>query len=294
LAFVVREFVTSPRVVRAKDTRSATTEWVGYGSDDDAVARTAFDLAVPATFNDSGEVLTRLNLEVYPLGGMMWKASAFFGPDASPVFPAADPSGLPPPVVVVAGIDDPLTPNFSFDFTGVSEHVKQSKGTISATGRTTVAGGPADYKGAIGVTKDEIAGCDRVSPNQEWSVSVTFEYVTMTYLILLEQMVGTTNDAEFYHRPAKSTVFMGGNCQIDDTRRAKVTFKFLSRPNLVNIDVCGDMTLVVPAKAGSEYLWVSYRDVPDAGVNRIATQPQAAYVEQVVDAADWSLFRIGT
>lgn len=293
MAFVVREFVTSPRVVRAKDTRSATTEWVGYGSDDDAVARAAFDLAVPATFADFGEVLTRLNLEVYPLGGMMWKASAFFGPDGAPLFDGADPL-LPPPVLAAVGYDDALGPEWAADFTGVSEKIFQSKETTSSTARTTVPGGPADYKGAIGVTKDSVEGCDRISPNMEWSVSVTFAYVTTRYIDLVNSLVGSTNDDVFFHRPAKSTIFMGGNLQIDDTRRAKVTFKFHTRENKINIDVCGDMTLVVPSKLGSEYLWISYRDFHDGGANRLTTQPQAAYVERVVDAEDWSQFRIGT
>jgi hypothetical protein len=131
-----------------------------------------------------------------------------------------------------------------------------------------------------------------VSPNLVWSRTVTFASVTTEYIDLVTSLVGTTNDATFYNKPAKSQVFLGGNCQTDDTFKAKVTFKFLSRPNLTNIEICttpGDLT--VPAKNGSEYLWVSYKRVDTN--NKLFKQPDAAYVEKIYDAADWSQLRIG-
>lgn len=295
MAFDVVEKFDSRRVVLSKDSESATLEYVGYGSDDDAVARAGFDLAAPGTFTAFTNPLARLDVEVFTLGGLFWRATAHYGPDRAPLYPAVGGAGRPTPVAAAPGPYTPLGPDYAFDFTGVTEHVTQSKETvigaaIDVAGAATAAPGT---NGAIGATADgQVEGCDRIAPNLEWSRTVTFASVTMDYIRLLVSLVGTVNNNTFYNRPKGSCLFLGGNCQIDDTRRAKVTFKFLDRPNEKDIKVRSDWPDATKvAKEGHQYLWVAYRDMPSA--NKLTQQPYAVYVERIYDYADWSQMRIG-
>lgn len=288
MAFEVQEAKRSRRVVLAKDTETATLEFVGYGTDDDAAARSGFAAAAPATFVALANPLVRLDLDVSTLGGLFWTAIAHYGPDPAPLYPPVGILGPPSPVSAAPGPTEPLGPDYSFDFTGVTERITQAKETISRTKR---GGGAApDTQGAIQVTADgKVEGCERISPNLEWSRTVTFESITFEYIKDVAALVGSVNNATFYNQPAGSVLLIGGNAQTDDTRKAKVTFKFLNRPNRTNIDICTD--LQVPAKKGHEYLWVSYKRVQDA--NNLTRQPDAAYVERIYDTADFASLRIG-
>lgn len=295
MAMVIQEMFDSRRVFLAKDSERGVLEFVGYGTDDDAESRTAFVAAIPATFTFFVHPLTLLDFTHWTLGGKLWRATANYGPDPAPLFPAVGIVGPPIPVEPAPEYDEPLGPDYSFDFVGGTEHVTQSRRTISATGRNGRI--PPNAMGAIGVTADNrVNGCERTSPNKEWSRTVTFQSITMQYIQTVAAMVGCTNNAQFYGKPPLSQVFVGGTAQTDDTSRARVTFKFLHRPNLTNIVICPGLT--VPSKKGSEYLWVSYKPAsgPDrvgAGANANTMQPDAAYVERIVDAVDFGQLRIG-
>lgn len=299
MPFSVSEFKTSRRVMLAKDSESATLEYVGYGADDDAVARAGFSAVIPATFTAFTNPLKLLDWDCWTEGGLFWRATAHFGPDNAPLFPDVGIVGPPAPVAAAPGLNTPLGPDYSFDFTGVTERITQSKETIARKNRNGGAG--EDNKQAIGITADgEVEGCERISPNLEWSRTVTFASITTGYINVVVGLVGTVNNNTFYGRPKGTSLFMGGNCQIDDTRKAKVTFKFLDRPNLTTLTVSPGFnltladTLVGPRaaiKEGHEYLWVSYGDVP--GVRKLVQVPVDAYVERIYDYGDFSGLRIG-
>lgn len=294
MAFTVQEFVTSRRVRLAKDTESATLEYVGYGTADDREARLGFDAAIPQTFTPFTNPLVRLDFDSQTLGGLFWRAVAEFGPDPAPLFPAVGGVGPPAPVAAAPGPNTPLGPDFAFDFTGVTEHVTQSKQTVKEIARNAFdLPVPApDTEGAIGVSRDGIAGTDRVSPNLEWTRTVTFASVTTEYVRLVAKLVGTVNDGPFYGRQAGECLFMGGTCQTDDTFRAKVTFKFLDRPNVAESIPIAPGLLLIGGKRGHDYLWVSYRDKPNSG--KFTKVPDAAYVERIYDYVDFAQLRIGT
>lgn len=287
MALTIREMFDSRRWNPAKDRETGVLEFVGYGTDDDAEARAAFDAAIPATFTPFLFPLTRLSFDLWTLGGKFWRATAPYGPDPAPLLPAVGIAGPPAPVLGVPTENQALGPDYSFDFTGVTEKITQSKATVSATKR---GGGAApDTKGAIGVTADgQVQGCERISPNQEWSKSVTFGCITLAYIKSVSALVGNTNISPFYTFPAGSLIFMGDTAQTDDTYRAKVTFKFLHVPNATSVVICSD--LVVAVKRGADYLWVSYKSGFDA--NRPVQVPDAAYVERIVDDVDFSLLGI--
>jgi hypothetical protein len=288
VAFNILEFRESRRVTLAKDTESADLVFVAFTQLDDSLVRPAVQAALPASFTPFSNALPLLTFDINPRGGGFWRVDAHYGPDTAPLFPAVGIAGPPTPVAAAPGPNTPLGPDFSFDFEGVTEKITQSKETISKTKRG--AGVAPDNKGAIGITADgTVEGCERVSPNLVWSRTVTFASATTEYIDLIASLVGSTNDATFYNKPAKSQIFLGGNAQTDDTFKTKVTLKFLSRPNLTLIDICDG--LQVPAKNGSEYLWVSYKRVETE--NKLFKQPDSAYVERICDVADWSQLRIG-
>lgn len=290
MPFVVREWVTSRRVMLAKDTERATLEFVGFGSSDDTVARLAFAADIPSSFTPFTNPLPLLSWDCWTLGGEMWRAAAEYGPDGAPLYPSVGVVGPPAPTPDVPGPNTPLGPEYSFDFTGVTEKITQSKKTISKTPATAPVG-----QGAIGVTSDgKVEGCDRISPSSEWSKTVTFGSITTDYIDKVASLIGTVNDAVFYGHAAGTLLFMGGNAQTDDTYKAKVTFKFLKRPNRTNIRITpvgAVPEIVVPEKKGHEYLWVYYGNAKDANV--LWQIPKAAYVERIYDEADFAQLRIG-
>jgi hypothetical protein len=299
MAFNVTEFVTSRRTYLGKDTERATLEFVGFGSSDDAVARAGFRAAIQPTFTAMSNPLTLLSVEPYPMGGLFWRATALYGPDPAPLLPAVGIAGPPTPVPGLPGPNTPLGPNFAFDWAGVAERIYQSKET---TRKEVPAGAPAanapDHKGAIGVTADgKVEGAERLSPNMEFTLTHTFASVTQEYVDTVSDMVGSTNSAAWFNYPEKSLTFLGGSCQIDDTLKAKCTFKFRKGKN-ENTIVINDGFTILPgargmAKFGSEYLWVRYAAEKDTAAKAMVQRPQAAYVERIVDAVDFTQLRIG-
>jgi hypothetical protein len=240
VAFVVQEFRSSRRHYRAKDTESAELTFVGFGDVNNRTAAAAFDAAIPATFQplDAGNILTLLSRDITTEGGGFWRATANYGPDGAPLFPAVGGVGDPLPPPAAPGLNDPLGPDFGFDFTGVTESILQSKETMNSA--RNGGGAVPGTQGAIGITADgRVEGCQRISPNFEWSRTVTFASITWQYLLALSDMVGTVNDSAFYNHAAGECLLLGGNCQIDDTLRAKVTFKFMRIKNRATVPITG-------------------------------------------------------
>lgn len=170
--------------------------------------------------------------------------------------------------------------------------------TTSANGAIGVK--PANnYARAIGVTRDGVSGCDRISPKLEWQITRRFLGITIAYISLLRQMVGTMNNDAFYGHAAGECLLIGAsgapsqNNQSTSTPEALVTFKFASSPSLTAIDVSGDGTLVIPVKAGWDYLWCEYEDIVDATSRRRFSRPRAAYIERIYDPKDFSSLGIG-
>jgi len=284
VAFRIREFTSSRSGNQGKDSQDREIVMTGDGSADDAIAKAAFAAFAPPVFD--GLTLTNIRYEF--LGGLLWRGTAQYNPDSAPAFPAVGIVGPPTPVPNLPGPNDPLGPHIDFDFTGANEKITQAKELISKTKR---GGGVApDTKLAIGVTQDgTVEGCEKISPNLELIITATFTSVSSAYIQFISGMVGGTNNAIWFGRPIKSLIFLGGQTQSKDTFRKIVTFKFLERPNKTDILICDE--LIVPAKAGSDYLWVSYKNIPDAG--KLTQQPDAAYVMRVCDLVNFEDLRIG-
>lgn len=279
----VYEFYQSRKVNIGFDAQSAELMFVLNGTTDDVLARAAFLAEIPATFFG----LQFKNVDIEPVGGLFWKATAQYD---SRVTSTADGVGgaSPGETPAVPGGTDPLSPEFAFDISSVTEKITQSKSTRSKTKR---GGGVApNNEQAIGVTIDgEVEGCDRQSPHMEWSVTRVFGFVTLNYFQSLYALVGTVNNATFYGFPAGTLLFIGASLNVRDTEKVTMVYRFAARPNRTDIPICDGLT--VPAKDGWEYLWVSYKNVDDA--NKLFMQPDAAYVERIYDTSNFAGIGIG-
>jgi len=84
-------------------------------------------------------------------------------------------------------------------------------------------------------------------------------------------------------------IFLGATGNTKDISKCVVTFKFAYQKNRTSISICDG--LIVPAKKGWEYLWVSYKNVEDA--NKLTQQPDSAYVEQIYHEGNYADIGIG-
>ena len=189
-----------------------------------------------------------------------------------------------------------LGPAFSFDTTGQTIHVTQSLATISKSARVggDTLGDAAnnftlDNNRAIGVTQDRVEGCEKYAPQFQWTIENSRLNCTGDYLTTLAALTGTTNRQQFGGFPAGSTLFMGATGRFTFDERWRVTYKFASLPNQTNIRVSDK--IVVPAKAGWEYLWIGY--TPERIGTRIFQTPDAAYVEKIYQSAEWWFLELG-
>jgi len=269
-----------------KDSVDASLEYVIQGTIDRTIVLNTVRATAPATFPDEAK-LVRGDITVRPLGGLLWRATVAYIPDYAPLYPARGLAGPPIEPPLAPNLTDPLGADFAFDITAQTEHVTQSIETVSRTNR---GGGVApDYKGAIGVTKDSILGCDRIKPYLEWSRTVTLTATTFDYWYQVSTLVGTTNQGTFYGTSAGKQLFLGVSGNIKDFNKCVATFKFAYAPDLASILICDGLT--VPIKAAWDFLWVAYKNIDDT--NKLAQQPFAAFVERIYRRSDFSTLGIG-
>lgn len=196
----------------------------------------------------------------------------------TPTDPAAPSSG-----------DEPLKSGFAFQVEPLKGKITQSIRNISITTR---AGRPErDFKGAIGVDKDgKVDGCDvPPQPSGTWTRTVFRPFLGFGYYRALLECAGRMNRFEWYGFPPGSLIYLGAEGTYTQGEGWSITHKFGAEPFRTNIAISDGIT--VPEKRGFDYIWTLYEDVTQAGV--VVTQPVAAYVEQVLEEADFSIIGIG-
>jgi hypothetical protein len=299
MAFTVYEMWDSRNSSLGLKQQSMTLKWVGYGTLDEDVARTGFIAVIPLTFLG---LLLENDISIRAAGGELWYAEATYSSTATAVESGQGGVSPPPPPPATPAATDPLGPEYSWDISAVTDHITQSKETVTKKTLATLEAmgqtAPNNNR-AIGITADgEVQGCDVFKPHFEWSITRTFGYVTHGYLMTLKSLVGKRNDATFYLRSPGTLIFMGasGTPKGSDGQVA-VTFKFLEGSDEENIEIAGTDTsddgyIGQIDKAAWDYLWVAYRNAQSE--NKITQQPFAVYVERVFDEGDFSLLGLGT
>jgi len=282
---------------------STTRRWIVLGAADELEADAVLLAVAPA--NVLWLLLNGRSLE--PQGGGVWFAAATYGVlQSAPLAGQGDPGSPPGGEGGAGGGGAPPTPSesdhldgeFSFDTGGNTQHITQAISTEGEAFRRDVVGGvvPA-FGGAIGVSKDGVAGVDVVVPKLEFSMSFTLRFVTLRYIKTLRDLTGTTNDAKCFGFERGELLFLGASGGAKGGEVGwKVNYKFLTGKNRANVvivpDPAGGVPLLqVEAIRGHEYLWVGYADAVDE--NALIQQPRFAVVNKVYEEGDFARLGIG-
>ena len=152
---------------------SAEFIYILRGVADDASATTLVTTSTPGAYGQLDRVgmdLEPVHIDTANLGSCIWNVTVHFGkqPETTGSW------------------------TFEFDTGGGTQHVTQSKATIS---KKAASGTAPDFKGAIGVTKDSVEGVDVVAPVMNFTGRYVTSGVTGNYIVGLYQLTGKTNAA---------------------------------------------------------------------------------------------------
>ncbi|WP_428937762.1 hypothetical protein [Fontivita pretiosa] len=256
---------------RAGDSSSIDLIYNVVGTDDDQAARTALAAAAPSTHAG----LVQESVHVEPLGELLWEGRVRY---------------------TRIDLQSPQTgdASFSFDTTGGTQHVTQSRQTVQ---KYAPAGQIApDFGGAIGVTHDSVEGVDITVPVFSFSVTRYIAAASMTpaYIATLYALTGKVNNAAWtVNADGVNLTFAAGEALFQGVSGSKrksendweLNFRFAASPNTTNLTV-GSITGI--AKKGWEYLWVRYADAEDTAAKAIVKKPIAAYIEKVYDEGNFA------
>lgn len=272
MAVTVTEKFESRRSTKATGTSSSSAELVYTvrGTGDGLAARDAAETESPGTYDG----LPRQSVSVEPVGNELWEATVRYGSSGGSSSP---PSG---------------ESSFSFDTGGGTQHITQSKQTVSthaAPGTTA-----PNFGGAIGVTADSVEGVDVTVPVYQFSETHIFpnSAVSSAYKGVLFALTGKVNSGGFKGFQPGELLFLGASGSRRGTGAGddwEITFRFAASPNASGLSV-GNITGI--GKKGWEYLWVRYADQEDAGSHAIVKRPVAAYVERVYDEGNFGALGI--
>lgn len=254
---------TGNTIVRSYTLRTTAGE-------DEVAVKAALMSAVPATIGT--KVLQIAESTVEEQASSVWYGTAVYAP---PQFLARE--------------ED--TSTLTFEVTGTTQRITQSRATINtyvAPSFTTAV----DYKGAINVDGDGIPqGVDILVPTIGYTVNHTFPATKLpgAYAVTLANTVGRVNNATFQGIARRGALLerVVGTRRTD--QRWDLSFTFAVSKNETSLTI-GSITGI--AKAGWDYLWVTYWDRVINGVR--VREPVQVNVEQVYEEADFSLLDIGT
>lgn len=148
------------------------------------------------------------------------------------------------------------------------------------------------FYGTIGVTDDEVEGCEIDRPVYTFSEThyKAAEFVDDDYKAALFAVAcKPVNDAGFRGFAAGEVRFLGasGSQRGDDTW--EITYRFAASPNVEDLNI-GGITGV--AKKGWEYLWVRFAPKVDVGAKVLIKWPVSVHVERVYGESDFSTLGI--
>ena len=266
-----RKVTTAPN----GDAQSAEFVYTLTGVADENSARILATSSTASTYGDlirKSITLEPVHINTADLGACIWEVTVQYGEKDEPE--SGDPS------------------TFSFDTGGGTQHITQSLGTV---GSYAASGTAPNFRGAIGVTHDNVEGVDITIPVYSFSEThyLPASQVTNTYKGALFGLTGRVNAGTFRGLAAGECLFLGASGSrrgTDADDDWEITFRFAASPNRDDFAI-GDITGI--SKKGWEYLWVRYGDAEDEDAKAIVKRPIAAYVEKVYEVGDFTALGIG-
>ena len=262
-AITVEERIESRKTTQGDDPTIELRFWIS-GTSDDLTARACLAAVAPAIYLG----LVRKEYTVDPISSDLWDGTVSYGRRKKP---------------------ETGESSYQFDTGGGSQKITQSLGTT----RYAKAGETApDFKGAIGVTKDNVEGVDIQVPEFHFGEThyLPVAAVDAAYKLLLYTITGCTNNAPWRGYAAGEVLFLGASGSQRSEDDWEISYKFAASPNITGLTI-GEITDI--AKGGWQYLWTRYEDAEDTAAKCLVKKPKAVYVETVYRSADFSLLGIG-
>jgi hypothetical protein len=181
------------------------------------------------------------------------------------------------------------TGNFSFSTTGGTQHITQSRETV---GSYAPAGKTApNFKGAIGVSGDTIAGTDIFLPVFGFKVThyLTPQQMTTDFVRHLYTSTGKVNSDKvtfnvdgltFELEPGELLSLGAEGCKRLKYGDWELTQDWAASQNVENMTI-GPVEGIT--KRGFDYLWVAYDSDVDPNAKRRVQTPIGVYVERLYD-----------
>lgn len=259
--------LASSRVHETGSNGTRELKYVAMGSSDDVEVRSEAESQLPGSYDGVGN--RRIRVEPVDSNHGLWEVTANYRTNESQQEPPQSGDS-----------------SYSFDTTGGTQHITQSKQTVSGYGAPGIPAIP-DFDEAISVTEDGVEGVDVTIPVFSYTEThfVPAASVTSGYVNTLFNLTGRVNSGSFKGFAAGEMLFLGASGSKRSSEDFwEITYRFACSPNATGLNV-GPITGI--AKKGWEYLWALYEDVEDGDAKRIVKRPVAAYVERVYDAGNF-------
>lgn len=262
---------------------TVTFRYIIDGTSDEAVARALLMSTSPATYETAGLTLYRE-----------------FNPSLDPEF--ADTVSDTGHWNGAVRYGNWSATQFSFNLSGGTQHITNSKEVVSAIASLTFAGGTAtanitDTGTLIGVSADGVQGMDIDVPafNFEFRIHKTAAEMAAGYLDVLANLAeNPVNDAQCsFTIDGTVKYFNKGDVRCIGIEGAKVTkqgdweitLKFSAIKTRTYFDVGG---ITVPSKEGWQYMDVRYAPCVIPGMKVMGQKPVAVYIHKVYEYSDYT------
>ena len=254
------------REITAGESASADLIFIIRGTDDALAAKEALGAASPVYYGG----LVRQSMNCERIAEDIWQGTVRYGERKPP---------------------ETGDSSYQFDTGGGTQHITQSIATVHcypAPGTTA-----PNFRGAIGVTHDNVEGVDITVPTYDFSEThyLADYQITDGYKATLFLLTGRVNQQSFRGFAPGEVLFLGASGSKRGEEDWEITFRFSASPNVTGLTI-GEITGI--EKKGWEYLWVRYADEEDADAKVLIKKPIAVYIEQVYYAGDFSGLGIGT
>lgn len=236
------------------------------GTDDDLLAKAALAEHAPEVYDD----LVRKSLSIEVATATTWKGTVSYGLRTSH--------------------EETGGHTYQFEIGGNSTHITQSLGTVGAYAPAGFT--PPNFQGAIGVTHDDVQGCDIYTPEFRFSEThyLAAHLITSAYIATLWRIASAPMNADAFRQFAPGEcLFMGVSGSKRSEEDWEINYSFAASPNAMGLYV-GQIGPI--NKYGWDYLWVRYEDEADTGAGRLVKIPVAAYVERVYGVSIFSALGI--
>jgi hypothetical protein len=233
---------------------------------------TALASAAPTT--DAS--LPRRTIQIDPIGPYSYGGKVTYGRQGG-----SDSAADPPEV----GDEE-----FNFRISADTKHI-----TVGREHIVSLPASPANpYQGAIGVTADDVQGCDILVPVFGFSVTKWFDTadIDSAFIQALCAQCTTTNNGTWRGYAAGEVLFLGasgGPVSGPSSAMTEITFDFAAAKNLASVSVGSLGTIAVK---GWEHLWVRFKD--DVASNKFVQVPESAHVERVYESSTFSSLPIAS